>query len=491
MPEQSDDRRAAAIAEQLRLHRLIALSWLLDGVLLAALAVLDGIGAFLPLVYLTIGLGSVAAGYWLTTSGYSGRFADPTMSFPLMLVAVANQCLGLWLAPTVGVFFLINIFQVFAYGLISLNLRHFRYLVGVAAALSAVPIMGAGNLIAFPLEAWPGRLLLFLVLVLCLARFVGVGVFVGKLRRRIEHKRAELEDSEARFRSLTELSSDWYWEQDVDYRFIRLATGNRNRGLNDGVLLNRAPWEVGFIVEMEGGWDAYRSLLARHQPFHDLVMKLQLDGRPEYVASFSGGPVFDRCGSYIGYRGVTREITERRLAEERIQYLATHDGLTGLPNRMLFNEMMGTAIQASRRYARPFAVLFIDLDGFKGINDSLGHDAGDALLQELAARFRHCMRASDLVARLGGDEFVVIANQLENDQQAGVVAQKLVDAASAPVVLCEAQYRVSASIGIALFPRDAQDEQGLLKIADSAMYQAKQTGKNRWRFHTATDGNAQ
>lgn len=469
----------------LRLQRLIGLSWLVDGALLAALAALTGIGYYMPLLYVSIGLASVAIAYLLIRSGTVTRFADPSLSFPLLLVAVANQCLCLWLAPEVGIFFLMNIFQVFGYGLIRLDPRRFRMLVVTAALLTVVPIMESGEFIAFPLDTWTGRFLLFVTLVLCLGRLVGVGAFVGQLRARIAGKKAELAESEARFRSLTELSSDWYWEQDAEQRFIRVATGNRERGLREEELLGRAPWETGFSVELDGGWDAYRALVAEGREWRDLVMKRTARAGQEYYVSVSARPILDRAGRCTGYRGVAKEITEKRLADERIHYLATHDALTGLPNRMMFNELITHAIQASRRYGRSFALLFIDLDGFKRINDSLGHEAGDALLKELALRFRHSVRGSDVVARLGGDEFVVIASELENPAQAGTVAQKLLEAACAPVVLRGLSCHVSASIGLALYPQDGTDEQALLTRADGAMYLAKEGGKNAFRFHSA------
>jgi diguanylate cyclase (GGDEF)-like protein len=182
--------------------------------------------------------------------------------------------------------------------------------------------------------------------------------------------------------------------------------------------------------------------------------------------------------------GQIGQFLQRKQGEVRIQYLATHDGLTGLPNRVMFSQLLNVAIPSARRYKRSFAVLFIDLDRFKLINDTLGHEAGDKLLQEIAARFTECLRESDVVARLGGDEFVVLVQEVGNAEQVATVARKILSAALKPVVLSGQECRVTASIGISMFPADAQDEQSLMKNADIAMYLAKEEGKNNFQFYS-------
>ncbi|MCG2750320.1 MAG: EAL domain-containing protein [Desulfobacteraceae bacterium] len=175
---------------------------------------------------------------------------------------------------------------------------------------------------------------------------------------------------------------------------------------------------------------------------------------------------------------------ERKHAEAKIQHLATHDALTGLPNRLMFNQMLNHAIQSARRYNRQFAVLFIDLDRFKIINDTLGHAAGDQLLQEIAKRFRHALREVDIVARLGGDEFVALIEEMNEPSRISKVAYNILSVAMKPVELMGQEYRVTASIGICMFPKDAGDEQSMMKNADSAMYCAKEAGKNNFQFYS-------
>ncbi|TNF78515.1 EAL domain-containing protein [Pseudomonas sp. ICMP22404] len=169
---------------------------------------------------------------------------------------------------------------------------------------------------------------------------------------------------------------------------------------------------------------------------------------------------------------------------ERVEYLAYHDALTGLPNRSLFSKLLIQHIHEAHRYQRQMAVLFLDLDRFKQINDTLGHDAGDQLLQEVANRLKACLRESDIVARLGGDEFVVLLPQLSDEKYVAGTAQKILAAVARPFHLREQEFRVTASIGISLFARDGQDEQTLKKNADIAMYQAKQQGKNTFQFYS-------
>jgi diguanylate cyclase (GGDEF)-like protein len=176
---------------------------------------------------------------------------------------------------------------------------------------------------------------------------------------------------------------------------------------------------------------------------------------------------------------------ERRRGRARIDYLASHDALTGLPNRAMFNEVLNVTIQTALRYQRMFAVMFIDLDRFKLINDSLGHDAGDQLLQEMSARLKNCLRASDVVARLGGDEFVVLVQELGEPDAIAAVARKILAAAMKPFALLGQECRVTASIGISMYPADAQDEPTLMKNADIAMYAAKEEGKNNFQFYSA------
>ena len=183
-------------------------------------------------------------------------------------------------------------------------------------------------------------------------------------------------------------------------------------------------------------------------------------------------------------QGRSRESETKLEHAERVEYLAYHDGLTGLPNRSMFSKLLGHSISEAHRYERRLAVAFLDLDRFKQINDTLGHEAGDQLLKEVATRLRGCVRDSDTVARLGGDEFVVLLPELADEKYAAVVAQKILAAVAKPFSLMGQEFRVTASIGISTYPQDGLDEQTLTKNADIAMYQAKAEGKNNFQFYS-------
>jgi diguanylate cyclase (GGDEF)-like protein len=177
--------------------------------------------------------------------------------------------------------------------------------------------------------------------------------------------------------------------------------------------------------------------------------------------------------------------TEARLQHaRRVEYLAYHDGLTALPNRSLFNKLLSQAISQAHRHHRQLAVAFIDLDRFKQINDTLGHEAGDDLLKQVANRLKGCLRDGDAVARLGGDEFVVLLTELVEEKYAATVAQKIITMIAKPFVLLGQDFRVTASIGISTYPTDGLDEQTLTKNADIAMYRAKEDGKNQFQFYS-------
>jgi diguanylate cyclase (GGDEF)-like protein/PAS domain S-box-containing protein len=175
----------------------------------------------------------------------------------------------------------------------------------------------------------------------------------------------------------------------------------------------------------------------------------------------------------------------RTQAEEAVKFMAMHDALTGLPNRLMFNERLGRAIAHARRYNRALAVLFIDMDRFKVINDTLGHEAGDSLLKEAAQRLTDNLRAEDSVARLGGDEFVVLLAEVADPVYVGAVSRKLIDALAAPFTIGGREYCITASIGVSAYPEDGTDAPTLLKNADIAMYRAKERGKNCFEFYSA------
>lgn len=192
----------------------------------------------------------------------------------------------------------------------------------------------------------------------------------------------------------------------------------------------------------------------------------------------------DEAGQITHYVGICTDITERKQTQERIQHLAYHDPLTDLPNRLLLQDRIGLAIAEAQRNNTMAAVLFLDLDRFKTINDSLGHLVGDKLLQQVAQRLATCLHETDTISRIGGDEYVIVLPNITDTSRIADTAQDILTALSAPVVVDGQTFHTSASMGISLYPNDGQDVQTLMKYADTAMYHAKEHGRNNFQFFT-------
>jgi diguanylate cyclase (GGDEF)-like protein/PAS domain S-box-containing protein len=307
-----------------------------------------------------------------------------------------------------------------------------------------------------------------------------IGGQIGQLIRRAKAEEA-VRLSEARFRSLCELSSDVFWEIDAQFRFT--AVSDASGRIDPAAYIGKARWEIPYLNMSGADWAQHKAVLQAHEPFRDLEL-CRIDRFASQVwYSVSGEPVFDAAGAFAGYRGVGANITARKESEQRIRHLASHDALTGLPNRVSFSELLNAARQSAHRQGRALAVMFVDLDRFKLINDTLGHEVGDQVLCEAARRLRHTLRASDVVARLGGDEFVVMIPELTGSLQAEVTARKVLAALVQPMSVQGRELTLTASIGIAVCPQDGEDEQSLMKNADAAMYRAKEAGKNTYQFH--------
>jgi diguanylate cyclase (GGDEF)-like protein/PAS domain S-box-containing protein len=199
----------------------------------------------------------------------------------------------------------------------------------------------------------------------------------------------------------------------------------------------------------------------------------------------SASPIRDRRGRVIGAVMVFRDVSEVRAGALKAAYLAQHDFLTDLPNRMLLSDRLSQAIAFVRRHGHRLAVLFLDLDRFKHVNDSLGHAVGDLLLPSVARRLVSCVRVSDTVSRQGGDEFVVLLSEIERTEDAGVTARQITAALAAPHAVAHHQLHVTATIGISIYPDHGSDAETLLTCADTAMYQSKERGPNSFRYFEA------
>jgi diguanylate cyclase (GGDEF)-like protein/PAS domain S-box-containing protein len=303
-----------------------------------------------------------------------------------------------------------------------------------------------------------------------------------------ERRRAEdqIRESEQRFRDVVEASGEYVWETDAQWRYRYLSKRAESvLGHPIEALIGHTPSD--FMPEDEAPrvvrWLAAN--LPEGGAFTDLEHRTITAGGEVVWQWLSGKAVRDDSGRVVAYRGTGANITERKRHEARIEQLATRDALTGLPNRALLHDRLTHAIAAERREHGRVATMFIDVDRFKTINDSLGHHVGDALLKQMAGRLTGCVRAEDTVARPGGDEFVIVAARLSDADSAAQIAGKVLECLSRPYVVNGHTLVTSVSIGISLYPGDGENIDMLLKHADTAMYHAKEAGGNAYRFFSA------
>jgi diguanylate cyclase (GGDEF)-like protein/PAS domain S-box-containing protein len=299
-----------------------------------------------------------------------------------------------------------------------------------------------------------------------------------------ERKRAEeaLREREQRFRDVAEASGEYVWEADAAWRYSYLSERvEAVLGYSPAELLGRRLQEFMPLGEER----AVQEWLAKHagdgRPFRELVFRSITKAGGVIWQSVSAVPVRDAAGRFIGYRGTAADVTPRKQAEARIEYLATRDALTGLPNRVLLADRGGQAILQAARNRSQLALLFIDIDRFKLVNESLGHQAGDALLRAVAERLDSLL-PSDTLARLGGDDFVLIQS-IKNVEQAAGLAQRILGVLARPFTLDGRTLNVGVSIGISIYPNDARDFAELLRNADAAKYHAKENGRGTWRLY--------
>jgi len=229
-------------------------------------------------------------------------------------------------------------------------------------------------------------------------------------------------------------------------------------------------------------FQAFNKVYTTGQPTREIDWLItRKDGEERYIET-SVTLRKDSAGNAIGFKGVIRDITERKRMHQQLNYLATHDALTGLPNRMLFMDRLGMAIAQCKRNKNKLAVMMLDLDHFKDVNDQMGHLVGDRLLKEIGSRLAGILRHNDTVARLGGDEFVILLSGLDRSEYAAGVAKVILKSFRKPFVFEDQEIVSNASIGIALFPDDGGDEESLLRKSDMAMYAVKTCGRNHYKF---------
>ena len=563
---------------------LLAVAWALGR--LPAATLLEAATAF---VAINAGL------YVAIRTGFNLRFGDPSLTRFQILAAITVLMYVIYYMDQGRGVALSACFIVFLFGVFRLTTREFTvltlYTLGVYALVINLLMHLRPQAITDPASEWMAWL--------GLAGFLPCFTVIGE---KINAARVAMRASEARFRRLMEMSSDFYWETDAEHRIVRRSPYIKSSVSEHRMVpkLGERRWEIPSLSPDEAGWRDHRLALDAHEAFRDFELsRLGTDGVERHV-SISGDPHFDSLGAFKGYRGVgsdisarkraeqalrnsaqqlrlfadnipgmttywdrnlhclfanqafgeffglaaeetigkhlrdvlgenvyreveghfavalrgypvtyqrvrkpgkgeprhlevrllpdmdqggnvlgcfslTTDITEHKRVEERIQRVAHHDSLTGLPNRLLFDDRLDHAIAAARRDSRQVALLFIDLDLFKPVNDTLGHAVGDDLLKGVAARIRQAVREADTVARVGGDEFTVILAGAGTAGEAATVAGKIGEALSVPFQLGNPRQdvQIGASIGIATFPADASDASGLVQAADADMYRVK------------------
>lgn len=311
-----------------------------------------------------------------------------------------------------------------------------------------------------------------------IAGYVGICIDITA-RKQAETLRRE---SEARLQAAIESLPFDFWICDADGRYVMV---NSTTWANWGNSLGLHPKETGHPPDIIERWTTTNQRALNGETFSYEDTYGEGETLRHVQTTLAPVRMEDRI---IGLVGVNIDITERKLAEEKARQLADHDALTGLPNRRLFQERLEQALSAAQRRGRPLAVIALDLDDFKGVNDTLGHDAGDRLLCEVARRLVRDCRRSDTVARLGGDELAILLEDLAQADDAAIVARKILAGLDEPFRDGNRELRASASIGLAVFPEHARTSDAMLKAADLALYRAKQDGRGRWRAYDPAFG---
>ena len=314
-----------------------------------------------------------------------------------------------------------------------------------------------------------------------------IGIFYDITQRRQGER--YLRESRERFKSLLAMSSDWYWESDKEHSITLMSEGIDKTGLNRLAIIGKCLWELDIDPE-DQNWGVHRATVNSQHAFSNFEFRIKnpasAPGQSWLWLNISGEPMREPGGEFMGYRGVGRDVTSSRSAQDQLWELANLDPLTGLPNRMRFNDALAHAVRQAQQLQHPFALAIIDLDNFKAVNDSLGHDVGDELLVAVAKRLSAALRGNDLIARMGGDEFGVLIHGLSSGPNLTRPLDAIMNAIAVPIAVGGQLRRCSLSMGVTLYPTDSTDSANLVKNADIALYRAKAAGRGQYvMFHPA------
>jgi len=283
-------------------------------------------------------------------------------------------------------------------------------------------------------------------------------------------------------------SADWLWETDASRRIVRAGPRfAHSLGLNplevNGMpflqMLAGPTWEAG---NFSPGLRTLAAKLKGRSAFRDLLLPVEINGEQHWW-EMAATPRFDDTGAFVGFRGVGSDVTEQRASEDKISRMARYDTLTGLPNRLLINETLTQAMADAEKWGSRCALVMIDLDRFKAVNDSLGHQIGDRLLSRVSERLAQMMSENEVIGRLGGDEFAVVVRDASDSARVEKLAQTVIEALSRPYDIDKHTLYVGASVGVATGPRDGRTAEMLIRSADLALYRAKDAGGGTFRSY--------
>jgi len=292
----------------------------------------------------------------------------------------------------------------------------------------------------------------------------------------------ELQKNQEELEIIMDSSPIMIFYKDCENKFIRVNKAfTESIGLPKEALEGKTVFEI-YTNQTKDYWEDDKEVIASGKPKLGIIQPIDRATGPGWVQT-DKIPYRDKDGRIIGIVGFAIDITESKQMEDKIKHMAYHDSLTGLPNRKLFSDRLSIALAQARRNQEILGIVMLDLDNFKDVNDTLGHDGGDLLLQEVARRIKAALREGDTVARFGGDEFVLIIPDLKGKENALQVVKKIADSLSNPFFIDTHQLLVTASIGIAVYPDDGTEETILLKNADKAMYEVKQMGRDGCRLY--------
>ena len=306
---------------------------------------------------------------------------------------------------------------------------------------------------------------------------------IDNIRRKLDKKILELDEerrrlleSETRFKDFAEASAEWFWESDANHNISLISGEPAGFAFSNLADFSNASYSHSS--------NAVLKLLQMHIKFVDVIVQSEDVANSTIYTRVSGKPIFDAKGAFLGYRGVGRDVSEVVSLNTRVEFLATHDELTGLPNRNLFRQRLEHSISKSERTGKQILLLFFDLDYLKKVNDEFGQEAGDALLIQAVERISGCARSTDLLCRLGGDDFVMVMEGA-SPQDGSRIVREIITAFEAPFDINDERVYCSVSVGVSVYPDDTKDPESLLVYADLAMYKAKQNGRNSFEFYTA------